>query len=117
MLSGCECAIILPNFLIDALRKCREMPTDSTEISMWCYEYIFIADRGIEESNCTDGQVRLQSGALNRVREGRVEVCVNRVWGTVCLKQFSEEDSQVVCSQMDFERNGERACVRPYVWL
>ena len=65
------------------------------------------SDRSIENSNCTDGDVRLQSGSADIVRDGRVEVCVNRAWGTVCSEQFTEDDAQVVCSQMNFERNGE----------
>ena len=48
--------------------------------------------------------MRLQSGDPSKVRDGRVEVCINRVWGTVCSQQFSEVDAQVVCSQMNFER-------------
>jgi deleted-in-malignant-brain-tumors protein 1 len=59
------------------------------------------------ESDCSYGDVRLESGDASIVRDGRVEVCVNRVWGTVCDLQFSEDDAQVVCSQMNFERDGE----------
>ena len=59
----------------------------------------------MQKSLCEDGQVNLTGGA--NVREGRVEVCLNRVWGTVCSEQFSDDDAQVVCSQMNFERNSK----------
>ena len=49
--------------------------------------------------------MRLQSGS--NVREGRVEVCINKAWGTVCSEQFSDKDASVVCAQMSFERNGK----------
>ena len=61
-------------------------------------------DPSVLEANCSDGDVRLMGGS--NVREGRVEVCLNRVWGTVCSEQFSDSDARVVCSQMNFERDG-----------
>ena len=33
--------------------------------------------------------------------EGRVEVCVNEVWGTVCAySHWSTQDAKVVCNQI-----------------
>ena len=61
------------------------------------------ADPNVGFADCNDGDVRLEGG--NNVREGRVEVCINNAWGSVCNSQFSTEDAQVVCSQMDFERD------------
>ena len=69
--------------------------------------YHLSLDRSVEASNCTDGSVRLQSGVPNIVRDGRVEVCLNKVWGTVCDRQFSEDDAQIVCAQMDFEKTSK----------
>ncbi len=48
-------------------------------------------------ANCTDGQVRLVNG--DNDLEGRVEVCFNNAWGTVC-DSFSVEDARVVCEQL-----------------
>ena len=32
--------------------------------------------------------------------EGRVEICINNAWGTVCNNLFSKDDAQVVCTQL-----------------
>ena len=50
--------------------------------------------------NCTTGEVRLQDGP--NVREGRVEVCINNAWGTVCNNLFGSIDATVTCTQMNF---------------
>ena len=50
------------------------------------------------EDNCRDGQLRLVNGS--NPLEGRVEVCFNRAWGTVCDTGFSEEEAEVVCRQV-----------------
>ena len=58
-------------------------------------------------ANCDyDGQVRLVGGA--GPHEGRVEVCYNRVYGTVCGNQFWDTiDAQVVCRQLGYPIEGE----------
>ena len=52
-------------------------------------------------SNCTDGDVRLVGGVSQY--QGRVEVCLNRAWGTVCAYDnldSQEAQIQVVCIQI-----------------
>ena len=51
-----------------------------------------------------DGSVQLVDGIE---QEGRVEVCVNGVWGSVCGEGWDRTDALVVCIQMGFPKLGK----------
>ena len=73
-------------------------------------------------NNCSDGDVRLIGGSNEF--EGTIEVCFNRVWGSVCGHYFSYpdysdegsassfsiysnvEEGQVVCGYLGYQRLG-----------
>ena len=56
------------------------------------------------KENCEDGDIRLSNGS--DPLEGRLEVCFNSAWGTVCDHSFSSSDANVVCTQLGYRFNG-----------
>ena len=61
-------------------------------------QYCVCADISTPASNCTDGTLRLVGGA--HPEEGRIEICINNAWGTVCDEQFTKEHALVACRQL-----------------
>lgn len=59
----------------------------------------------IDSSNCNPGDVRLVNGSSNT--EGRLEVCYNNVWGSVCSTNFDVTDAFVVCKELGLGISGE----------
>ena len=53
------------------------------------------------EDTCVDGEVRLVGGS--DAKEGRVEVCIDNVWGTVCNDAWTDENTLVTCTQLRLE--------------
>ena len=49
-------------------------------------------------TGCVEGDVRLVEGATRL--EGRVEICKNNLWGTVCHTYWDKPDARVVCRQL-----------------
>uniref|UniRef100_A0A1X7T0E0 SRCR domain-containing protein n=1 Tax=Amphimedon queenslandica TaxID=400682 RepID=A0A1X7T0E0_AMPQE len=62
---------------------------------------------------CTTGQVRLANGATSN--QGRVEICINGVWGTVCDDFWvTNNNARVVCRQLGYSTDGARAFTHAY---
>ena len=53
---------------------------------------------------CENSNIRLQGG--NSLREGRVEICKNQTWGTVCDDGWDTNDATVACRQLRYSATG-----------
>ena len=58
----------------------------------------------MSSQSCEDGDIRLRGGSTDL--EGRVEICLGNVWGTVCNREWDENDASVVCRQIGFSSEG-----------
>lgn len=54
--------------------------------------------------SCTDYSIRLVNGADEL--QGRVEVCIEGKWGTVCHHKWTNDDARVVCASLDHPNSG-----------
>lgn len=55
-------------------------------------------------NNCLEGDLRLTNSST--MNEGRVEICLSGVWGTICPDNMSSWDATVVCKQLGFSEYG-----------
>ena len=49
---------------------------------------------------CSHGDIRLADGSTSS--EGRVEICINGIYGTVCDDSWNNNDAEVVCRQTGY---------------
>lgn len=57
---------------------------------------------------CPANNLRLVGG---NVLQGRVEICNNNIWGTVCDDGWGSEEAMVVCRQLGYITTGMHICV------
>lgn len=62
------------------------------------------------EAECYNGEVRLVGGRIPS--EGRVEVCFNGHWGTVCHDGWDAREARVVCNEIGYNTSGQYMHVR-----
>ena len=59
--------------------------------------------------DCTDGEIRIVNGST--ALQGRVELCVNRNWGTICDAGWGAPEASVVCRQLGFSPTGKHSYI------
>ena len=60
---------------------------------------------------CADGSIRLRGGVNDT--EGRVEICYNSTWGTVCDNMWGPINAGVACRQLGFSSTGISQVIIP----
>ena len=63
--------------------------------------YVYKLRRTIIHAGCVHGDIRL-AGTGTSSNRGRVEVCLNNRWGTVCDDSWSSNDARVTCRQLGY---------------
>lgn len=61
--------------------------------------WLFHAER------CSNGTIRLAGSGYATM--GRVELCINGEWGTICINSFDDNDATVVCRQLGYSTYGK----------
>ena len=54
---------------------------------------------------CSNGTIRLAGSGYTTM--GRVELCINGEWGTICINSFDDNDATVVCRQLGYSTYGK----------
>ena len=61
---------------------------------------------------CSDWDLRLVNGSV--LKEGRVEVCFNNTYGSICHDHWSGEDAQVVCRHLGYNSENSSALTHSF---
>lgn len=78
--------------------------TEKVQSYCWYNFLLIAAELFTSFGNCTLGEVRLVGGGNNTL--GRVEVCINNAWGSVCNSRFGTNEAKVICHQLGFSNTG-----------
>lgn len=86
--------------ILHVVHICYSFKITSKLISFWT------DSRRVAPVDCTTSAIRIRP--LSNATSGRVEICINNVWGTVCDNGFGYNEAAVVCGQLNMFRKGEK---------
>ena len=55
-------------------------------------------------AKCRTGDIRIAGSSFARL--GRIEVCINSTWGTICDDYWDNNDASVICKQLGYSPYG-----------
>ena len=58
----------------------------------------------LDPGSCEEGAVQLADGIIDQ--EGRVEVCHDGVWGSICDEGWDKTDAHIICQQLGYAETG-----------
>ena len=63
----------------------------------------------VDGGSCTTGNIRLVNSYTSSYgrSEGRVEVCYNNEWGTICDYDWGTYDVQTACYELGYSKTGQ----------
>ena len=64
----------------------------------------------VDPGNCSDGALRLVGGTVEL--QGRPEVCINGVWGSICDSGWTLIDAHIFCTDLGYTGTGEMTSIR-----
>lgn len=54
---------------------------------------------------CNEGTIRLADGVFDQ--QGRVEICTNGIWGTICDQGWDDADARILCRDLGYTGTGK----------
>ncbi len=65
---------------------------------------LYFAGRNTPEEDCNTGDLRLANS--QSPNSGRLEICFNRAWGTICSYSGTTQTYNVACKQLGYQPYG-----------